>query len=219
METVLPSIETALHDSAVASQLHPRLAAPGDRLDHLQAPRRPASRTRHPAAVRRAGKHSRTVLPRSPGLKLAAVCCLRMRAPRPRKRAPEHPPLLARRRRPAVRCLRDCQQAARPPPGIGVRGPARSALLRPRGKLVKQVSLKEKVSGRTGSHPHVPFLSGDGFHPGTPHGRLFLSLHGSICQGFGAPSDGFCVYSTFHLLYLILKLYTEMEIVITSVSF
>ncbi|CAK7316545.1 hypothetical protein VULLAG_LOCUS19815 [Vulpes lagopus] len=45
-------------------------------------------------------------------------------------------------------------------PAAACAGPPPSALLRPEGKLVRQVSLEEKVSGYAGSHPQVPRTSG-----------------------------------------------------------
>jgi len=74
LETGRPGIETALRGSAAASQLHPSLAAPGDRPDHLPQLRPPPSRTSCPTTVGAASKPSRPVLPRSPGPKLAPVC-------------------------------------------------------------------------------------------------------------------------------------------------
>ena len=160
-DSCLLRTEAALHGSAAASLLHPRLAAPGGRSDHLPRPRLSPSRISRLATARKARDSSSRTSALTVPVCGQTLNCTGLGGSLPRKWVLS-PPLPARRRRVEVRCLRDCGQVAAAPPGSGRGWPAHSALQRESEKPAFRVSL-EVLRGATGLLCQVPFLSGDGF--------------------------------------------------------
>ena len=116
-ETRRPRTETALRGFAAASRLHRSLAAPGGRPDHLLRPRPPPFRTSSRARIRAPEMpqipHFRVQLAK----KWTEANPMHMRISAPGKGRSARPSQCAG----AVRCIRDCGQAAQLPSGSGSR--------------------------------------------------------------------------------------------------